>query len=83
MAEGAYAKNTRRAQKADGAIFQAFCKRARVPYFPAGPQTIRAFIEDCVKKLKKPATIRWYVATIGRAHVAAGLLYLVLASPCG
>lgn len=39
-------------------IFQAFCERLGVPYVPASPQTIRTFIEDCVKKLKKPATIR-------------------------
>jgi site-specific recombinase XerD len=77
MAEGAYAKNTRRAQKADGAIFQAFCERLGVAHFPATPQTIRAFIEHCVKQEKKPATIRRYVATIARAHIAAGLL-----SPC-
>ncbi|MEO9055150.1 MAG: tyrosine-type recombinase/integrase [Steroidobacteraceae bacterium] len=39
--------------------------------------TIRAFIEDCVAIGKKPATIRRYVATIARAHLAAGLT-----SPC-
>jgi integrase len=77
MAEGAYAKNTRRAQRADGAIFQAFCERVGLTYFPAEPRTIRAFIEGCVNTQKKPATIRRYVATIARAHIAAGLL-----SPC-
>jgi site-specific recombinase XerD len=77
MAEGAYAKNTRRAQRADGAIFQAFCERLGVAYFPADPKSIRSFIEHCVQQLKKPATIRRYVATIARAHIAAGLL-----SPC-
>jgi hypothetical protein len=39
--------------------------------------TIRAFIEHCVEICKKPATIRRYVATITRAHLAAGLT-----SPC-
>lgn len=77
MAEGAYAKNTRRAQRADGAIFQAFCEANSLAFFPADPNTIRAFIEDCIDKQKKPATIRRYVATIARAHIAAGLL-----SPC-
>jgi integrase len=77
MPEGAYAKNTRRAQRADGAIFQAFCERAGVAYFPAEPKTIRMFIEHCVQQLKKPATVRRYVATIASAHIAAGLL-----SPC-
>src|ERR1700677_2007551 len=77
MAEGAYSANTLRAQKADGAIFQAFCESRGEPYLPAAPKTIRAFIEDRVKAGKKPATIRRYVATIARVHVAAKLL-----NPC-
>ena len=77
MAQRAYAKNTLRAQKADGAIFQAFCDAKGSAYFPAEPKTIRAFIEHCIFQQKKPATIRRYVATIARAHIAAGL-----SSPC-
>jgi integrase len=77
MAEGAYSKNTLRAQKADGAIFQGFCEGRREPYLPADPKTIRAFIEDRVKVGKKPSTIKRYVATISRVHLAAGLL-----NPC-
>jgi integrase len=77
MAEGAYAANTLRAQKADGAIFQAFCEGRGESFLPADPQTIRAFIEREVAAGKKPATVRRYIATIGRAHVGAGLL-----NPC-
>jgi integrase len=77
MAEGAYSANTLRAQKADGAIFQAFCESRGEPYLPAAPKTIRAFIEDRVATGKKPATIKRYVATIARVHIAAGLL-----NPC-
>src|ERR1700726_4752560 len=77
MAEGAYSANTLRAQKADGAIFQRFCESRSEPYLPADPTPIRAFIEDRVKTGKKPATIKRYVATIARVHVAAGLL-----NPC-
>jgi integrase len=77
MAEGAYSANTLRAQKADGAIFQAFCESRGEPYLPADPKTIRAFIEDRVKAAKKPATVKRYVATIARVHIAAGLL-----NPC-
>jgi integrase len=77
MAEGAYSVNTLRAQKADCAIFQAFCESRSEPYLPADPKTIRAFIEDRVKVGKKPATIKRYVATIARVHIAAGLL-----NPC-
>src|ERR1700690_3621540 len=77
MAEGGYSPNTLRAQKADGAIFQAFCESRGEPYLPANPMTIRAFIEDRVKAGKKPATIKRYVATVARVHVAAKLL-----NPC-
>jgi hypothetical protein len=34
LAEGAYSPNTLRAQKADGAIFQAFCESRSEPYLP-------------------------------------------------
>jgi site-specific recombinase XerD len=77
MAEGAYSPNTLRAQKADGAVFQAFCEELRESYLPAEPKTIRAFVEHCVMNGKKPATIKRYVATIARVHIAAGLL-----NPC-
>ena len=77
MAEGAYSANTLRAQKADGAIFQAFCESRQETYLPADPKIIRAFIEDRVKAGKKPATVKRYVATIARVHIAAGLL-----NPC-
>jgi len=44
---------------------------------PADPKTIRAFIDDRVQAAKKPATVKRYVATIARVHIAAGLL-----NPC-
>lgn len=44
---------------------------------PAEPATIRGFIEQEVAAGKKPATARRYIATIGRAHIGAGLL-----NPC-
>jgi integrase len=77
MAEGAYSANTLRAQKADGAIFQVFCEGRGESFLPADPITIRAFIEHEVKAGKKPATVRRYIATIGGAHIGAGLL-----NPC-
>src|SRR5450631_2913448 len=77
MAEGAYSANTLRAQKADGAIFQAFCEGRGESFLPAEPATIRTFIEHEVNSGKKPATVRRYIATIGRAHIGAGLL-----NPC-
>src|SRR6204780_721830 len=77
MAEGAYSPNTLRAQKSDGAIFQAFCESRSEPYLPADPKTIRGFIDGQVKAAKKPATVKLYVGTIARVHIAAGLL-----NPC-
>jgi site-specific recombinase XerD len=77
MAEGAYSANTLRAQRADGAIFQVFCEGRGESLLPADPNTIRAFIEHEVDAGKKPATVRRYIATIGRAHIGAGLL-----NPC-
>jgi site-specific recombinase XerD len=77
MAEGAYSANTLRAQKADGTIFQVFCEGRGESFLPADPKTIRAFIEREVNSGKKQATVRRYIATIGRAHVGAGLL-----NPC-
>src|SRR6266436_9634331 len=71
LAEGAYSPNTLRAQKADGAIFRAFCESRGEPYLPADPKTIRAFIEHQVKSAKGPATVKRYVATIARVHIAA------------
>jgi integrase len=66
-----------RPQKADGAIFQAFCEPRGESFLPADPTTIRVFIEHEVTAGKMPATVRRYIATIGRAHVGAGLL-----NPC-
>lgn len=76
MAEGPYAQNTRRAQTADGGIFQTFCERTGMPYSPVSPQTIRAFVEDCVKKLDRTATIRRYAATVARAHIEGAVAAL-------
>lgn len=77
IAEGAYSANTLRAQRADGAVFQAFCEGRAEAHLPADPLTIRAFIDHEVKEGKKPATVRRYIATIGRAHIGAGLM-----NPC-
>src|ERR1700737_3849467 len=66
MAEGAYSASTLRAQKADGAIFQAFCEEGGESYLPADPAMIHAFIEHEVRAGKTPATVRRYIATAGR-----------------
>ena len=73
MAQGAFAANTIRAWKVDWEIFGKFCREHRLQPLPAAPQTVRDFVFECVAKEKKPATIRRYVSTIGRAHRAAGV----------
>lgn len=74
MARGAFAANTLRAWKADWEIFGEFCRTFRVEALPASAKTVRDFVFDCLSKDKKPATIRRYVSTVGRAHRASGVL---------
>jgi integrase len=74
MAAGAFSKNTIRAWKADWAIFSESCRTYRLESLPASVKTVRDFVFECLCKGKKPATIRRYVSTIGRAHRASGVL---------
>ena len=84
MAEGAYSANTLRAQKADGAIFQAFCEWRGEPYLPADPKTIRAFIEHRSeggqKARDREAIHRHNRASAHRRRVIESLFR---AKPCG
>jgi integrase len=74
MAKGAFSENTIRAWRADWEIFGEFCGRFRLAPLPAIPKTVRDFVFECLSINKKPATIRRYVSTIGRAHRASGVL---------
>jgi integrase len=74
MARGAFAANTLRAWRADWEIFSAFCEVYRLTALPASAKTVRDFVFECLSNNKKPATIRRYVSTIGRAHRASGVL---------
>jgi integrase len=73
MATGAFSANTLRAWRADWEIFVESCRIFRLESLPAAPKTVRAFVFECLGKGKKPATVRRYVSTIGRAHRASGL----------
>jgi integrase len=73
MAQGAFATNTLRAWKADWEVFSESCRTYRVESLPAAPKTVRAFVFECLGKGKRPATVRRYVSTIGRAHRASGM----------
>jgi site-specific recombinase XerD len=83
MAQGAYSANTLRAQKSDGAIFQAYCESVGEAFLPANPHTVRAFIGAQVKAGKKPATIERYIATISRVHRPRICTIPVRAKPSG
>lgn len=74
MAHGAFAINTLRAWKVDWEVFSESCRVYRLESLPASPKTVRAFVFECLGKGKKPATVRRYVSTIGRAHRASGVL---------
>jgi site-specific recombinase XerD len=73
MAEGAFSGNTIRAWRADWEIFGEFCRAFQLEVLPASAKTVRDFVFECLEKGKKPATIRRYVSTIGRAHRASGV----------
>jgi site-specific recombinase XerD len=77
MAQGAYPPNTVRAWRADWRAFIQFCSANGMCPLPAAAHTVRAYVQHCVAAMKKTATIRRYLATIARAHLAADLL-----SPC-
>jgi site-specific recombinase XerD len=77
MAQGAYPPNTVRAWRADWRSFNQFCLANGLSPLPATPHTVRAYVQHCMAEMKKPATIRRYLATIARVHLAADLL-----SPC-
>jgi integrase len=74
MAQGAFATNTLRAWKADWEVFTGSCRTYRLESLPASPKTVRAFVFECLGKGNKPATVRRYVSTIGRAHRASGVV---------
>ena len=74
MAREAFATNTLRAWKADWEVFTESCRVFRLESLPASPKTVRAFVFECLGTGKKPATVRRYVSTIGRAHRASGVL---------
>src|SRR5271165_4516142 len=71
MAARAFAANTLRAWRADWEIFSEFCRTFRLEALPASGKTVRDFVFECLSNDKKPATIRRYVSTIGRAHRAS------------
>ena len=69
---GALSANTERAMRSDLAIYTAWCTERGVPALPASAETIAAFV-DAMAKVRAPATVRRYVASIAAAHRTMGL----------
>ena len=69
---GALSGNTERAMRSDLAIYAAWCIERGVRALPARAETIAAFV-DAMAKVRAPATVRRYVASIAAAHRAIGL----------
>ena len=74
MAQGAYSANTLRAQKSDGAIFQAYCESVGEPFLP-GESAHRSRIYRCPSEGRQEAgdDTALLIATISRVHTAAHL----------
>ena len=69
---GAVSGNTERAMRSDLAIFAAWCAERGAPALPASAGTVAAFV-DAMARVRAPATVRRYVASIAAAHRAAGV----------
>lgn len=68
----ALSDNTRRAIRADTAVFSQWCARNRRDPLPASPETVADFV-DAMAEDRKPATIRRYASSVAHMHNAAGL----------
>ena len=70
-AGAALSANTERAMRSDLAIYAAWCADTGVRALPASAQTLARFV-DAMAKVRAPATVRRYVASIATAHRAKG-----------
>jgi len=68
----ALSENTRRAIRADTAVFSAWCSRNGREMLPATPETVADFVDD-VSTTRAPATTRRYISSVAHLHNAAGL----------
>lgn len=68
----AKAPSTRRAYQSDFRIFESWCAAHGLATLPSEPQTIALYIASCVVARLAPATIVRRLASISKAHQAAG-----------
>jgi site-specific recombinase XerD len=72
LIRAAKAPSTRKAYQSDFRIFESWCATHGLASLPAAPQTIALYIASCVVGRLAPATIARRLASISKAHQAAG-----------
>jgi site-specific recombinase XerD len=72
LIHAAKANSTRKAYRNDWRDFESWCAAHTLPSLPSTPETVSLYIADCVSRLA-PATIARRLASITKAHQAAGL----------
>lgn len=65
--EGAYSDHTIRSYDNDFSNFADWCRRKRLPFLPAAPSTVQAYVKEAGERLK-PNSIRKYLCAIRRIH---------------
>ena len=76
LAQRAMAPATLRALRADARVFAAWCAARALPWLPAAPETVQAFV-DALGASRRPATVARYLGSLATLHRAAGA-----ANPC-
>jgi site-specific recombinase XerD len=72
LIRAAKAPSTRKAYESDFRIFESWCAAHGLASLPSAPQTIALYITSCVVARLAPATIARRLASISKAHQAAG-----------
>lgn len=72
LIRSAKAPSTRKAYQSDFWIFESWCAAHHLASMPSAPETIALYIASCVVARLAPATIARRLASISKAHQAAG-----------
>ncbi|KAA6465271.1 site-specific integrase [Acidobacteria bacterium AB60] len=72
LIRAAKAPSIRKAYQSDFRIFESWCTAHGLASLPSAPQTIALYIASCVVARLAPATIARRLASISKAHQAAG-----------
>lgn len=72
LMRAAHAPSTRKAYRSDFRIFASWCADHGLASLPSTPETVALYIASCVVVRLAPATIARRLASISKAHQAAG-----------